>query len=100
MKCPNLRVGSVSLDVDYGEVAALLDVDVEAAGHGVVYEAELEVALDGDGAVAALALAVHARHGLGPRAEAGQGASLHQAAGVASLVRDAGIRTFTIYNQL
>lgn len=100
MKCPNLRVGSVSLDVDCGEVAALLDVDVEAAGHGVVYEAELEVALDGDGAVAALALAVHARHGLGPRAEAGQGASLHQAAGVASLVRDAGIRTFTIYNQL
>ena len=71
------RVRSVPLGVHGCQLPALLDVDVEAAGHHVVDEPELQLALDGDGAVAALALAVHAGHGLGPVAQAGEGARLH-----------------------
>ena len=77
----HLRVRSVPLGVDGREFPTLFDVDVETAGHHVVDEAELELALDGDGAVPPLALAVHAGHGLGPGAEAGERAGLHQLRG-------------------
>ena len=73
----HLRVGSVPLGVDWSQFPTLFDVDVQAARHEVVDEAELQLPLDGDGAVPALALAVHAGHGLGPGAEAGERAGLH-----------------------
>ena len=75
------RVRSVPLGVHGCQLPALLDVDVEAAGHHVVDEPELQLALDGDGAVAALALAVHAGHGLRPGAQAGEGPRLHHLLG-------------------
>ena len=74
----DLRVRSVPLGVDWGEFPTLLDVDVETAGDEVVDEAELQLALDGDGAVPALALAVDAGHGLRPGAQAGERPGLHQ----------------------
>ena len=40
-----LRVRSVSLGVNSGQVSALLDVDVQAARHHVVDEAELQLPL-------------------------------------------------------
>ena len=61
----DLRVGSVPLGVDGGEVPALLDGDLEAARVEAVEHAELDVAADVDGAVAAALQRVHRRHGLG-----------------------------------
>ena len=60
-----LRVRSVPLGVDGGEVPALLDGDLEAARAEAVEHAELDVAADVDGAVAAALLRVHRRHRLG-----------------------------------
>ena len=74
----HLRVRSVPLGVDWCEFPTLLDVDVQTAGDEVVDEAELQLSLDGDGAVPALSLTVHAGHGLRPGAEAGERAGLHQ----------------------
>ena len=61
----DLRVGSVPLGVDGGEVPALLHRDLEAAGVEAVQHAELDVAAHVDGAVAAALLGVHRSHRLG-----------------------------------
>ena len=67
LKHVNLRVGSIPLSVDGGQVPALLDGQVEAAGVDGVHHPELYLAPDGHGAVSTAFLWVDAQHGLRTR---------------------------------
>ena len=60
-----LRVRSVSLGVNSGQVSALLDVDVQAPRHHVVDESELQLPLHWHSPISPLPLTVHTGHGLG-----------------------------------